>query len=732
MSAPNVDDSLRSQAVALAAQGFRVFPLLPNGRTPAVESGVYQASSDPARVHRFWSEAFTDEPLPCNIGIATGEGLVVLDEDNKNGKNGALSLESLELRHDDLPVTLTVATPSGGKHYYFRAPAGVWLRNSASSLGDGLDVRGDGGYVVAPGSTTENGRYEVVRDAVPAESPSWFTALVIGTRPEKSAVQVDLDQDAIDMAASRAKDWLKSHAELSIEGNGGDTTAYRVAARVMDFGLPPADALDLMLEHWNERCEPPWDDERLGAIVENAAQYRQKPIGSDSADVEFDVVEIDQGRVVGSEAGYPASETVDEWPKPTPVSVCDPARIPRREWLLSGLLARTFVTGLIAPGGMGKTNFVAAISHALVSGRSNILGLDVPKRAKVWYWNQEDDQDELRRRFAASRQLHNVDEDQLRIDGDLALFVDSGVDRALMLAKRSAGGVLKATADVDRVIEQIRSNRIDVFIVDPLVELHEADENNNPEMQRVWRTARDIAVRANCAVMIVAHTRKPPGASSDGHSGGIDSLRGAGSQAGVMRLGGTLSGMSEKEASALKVRPEDRRWYTKLESAKHNLTPRGDAKWFKSVGVTIANGEEVGAIQQANFSPSDLARPVLGPLEEALLAAFWTAIRRKGPFETVLTTAEWTAEALPAWAETGSAASDPKESIRKCRKALVAKGAVKNIKQNQWLALVPEVLEVAEIDEVGRAEVGSPPIGGTSTASATGSATAMVGGEAQA
>ncbi|AMJ63237.1 hypothetical protein AXW83_25660 [Bosea sp. PAMC 26642] len=691
-------EARRRQAVALAKQGRRVFPLLPNGKTPAVEGGLTRATSDPERVHRFWSEAFSGDPLDYNIGIATGEGLLVVDVDNKNGKNGSLSLEALELRNDDLPLSLTVRTPTGGEHIYLTTPEGVYVRNSASTLGEGLDIRGDGGYVVAPGSVIDGKAYAVAIDAEDASAPDWLLPVVSGPRPVKTQAPAANDDDLdTPEAIARATDYLVSRAPLH--------GTYSVANGVLDYGVTIETACGLMVEHWNDRRPEPRSEEHIRERVQHAADYRHNPIGSSSADVEFQHEEIDQKPIVRTDD--------DEWPKPTPTSCSDPALIPPREWIVPALLARTFVTALISPGGMGKTSLGLALGHAIATGRPDVIGVAVPSQAKVWYWNQEDDGAELRRRNAAIRQLHNICPEQLHIDGDPALFVDSGVERPLMIATRSPGGAIKTAPEVKRIIEQIKRNGIDVFIVDPLVELHEADENNNKEMASVLRTLREIAVRGNCAVMVVAHTRKPAGASSEGHSGDVNSWRGAGSQGGVVRLAYTLDRMTQSEANALKVRPEDRSWYTKLDSAKHNLTPRGaDPLWFKSVGVTIANGEQVGAIQPANFSAADLARPVLGPLEETLLAAFWTAIRRKGPFETVLTTAEWMAEAELAWAKSGSAASDPKESIRKSRHALEKKRAVKKVKPNQWLALVPEAAEVTEVDEVGRAEVGSPPIGG--------------------
>lgn len=82
---------LRDAAVRLARKGFKVFPLVPNGKVPAFKDQDWKvtASDDPDRVHRLWSEALSGDPLDFNIGIATGSGLFVLDIDNKDGKHGS-------------------------------------------------------------------------------------------------------------------------------------------------------------------------------------------------------------------------------------------------------------------------------------------------------------------------------------------------------------------------------------------------------------------------------------------------------------------------------------------------------------------------------------------------------------------------------------------------------------------------------------------------------------------
>src|SRR5437879_4495441 len=117
------------------------------GKHPRTEHGFKDATMDITFIRR-WVKEWPD----ANRAIATGadSGLVVLDVDPDKG--GDESLAVLENAHDWLPPTIEVITGGGGRHVYLSHP-GIEIRNSAGELGPGLDVRGDGGYVLAPPST---------------------------------------------------------------------------------------------------------------------------------------------------------------------------------------------------------------------------------------------------------------------------------------------------------------------------------------------------------------------------------------------------------------------------------------------------------------------------------------------------------------------------------------------------------------------------------------------------
>ena len=149
------------KALSLAKLGFHVFPLEPLSKVPAIDGYPVKATRDPEQIKRWWTCPVTGFPLDRNIAISTTRfgddmALLVVDVDNKGEKRGDEVLLALELEHD-VPATWEAVTPTGGRHLIYVVDRPV--KQGVNVLGDGLDVRSYGGYIVAPGSVTEKGEY---------------------------------------------------------------------------------------------------------------------------------------------------------------------------------------------------------------------------------------------------------------------------------------------------------------------------------------------------------------------------------------------------------------------------------------------------------------------------------------------------------------------------------------------------------------------------------------------
>jgi hypothetical protein len=253
---------------------------------------------------------------------------------------------------------------------------------------------------------------------------------------------------------------------------------------------------------------------------------------------------------------------------------------------------------------------------AVVTGRT-ITGEEVHEQAKVWIYNNEDDGDELKRRLAAVLQHWNIPLDEVK--GRLAL--NSGADRPLLVAKADRAGTVIRLPDVDACIEHIRAHGIGLFIVDPFIETHEVNENSNEQIKAVAAMFREIARRGDCAVMLVHHTAKPPQGTSDGHAGNLNTSRGASALTGVARVVQTLFSMSPRDAEHYGVKDEDRRLYIRLDDAKANLgLISGEARWYRRVSVTVANGDEVGVLVPEELHPADSHEDADDDLHRTIIA----------------------------------------------------------------------------------------------------------------
>src|SRR5262249_18429303 len=137
---------------------------------------------DPEIIEAWWNAY----PI-ANIAVATGRvsGVFVLDVDVKGGRNGETDLRALEAKHGKLPVTIETITPTKARHLWFRMPT-FPVPNSVGLLAPGLDVRGDGGYVLVPPSQISGGRYEWSVDSAGefADAPDWLI-------PSASVTQID-------------------------------------------------------------------------------------------------------------------------------------------------------------------------------------------------------------------------------------------------------------------------------------------------------------------------------------------------------------------------------------------------------------------------------------------------------------------------------------------------------------------------------------------------------------
>jgi hypothetical protein len=280
-------------------------------------------------------------------------------------------------------------------------------------------------------------------------------------------------------------------------------------------------------------------------------------------------------------------------PVPTPALVIepslfqwrDPTTIPPRQWLYARRLIRRYVSCTVAAPGLGKSSLEIVEAIAMVTGRSLFEHCPMSE-LRVWYFNGEDDPEEIERRVAAVMLRYEIQPEHL---GD-RLYYDSGRKTEIVVATIEKSAVKIVTPVVDAMISAIKRRKIDVLIIDPFVSSHRVGENDNHAIDAVVKTWARIADSTGCAIELVHHIRKTGAAEIT-----VDDARGASALVAAARSVRVLNPMTEDEAAKAGV--DSRRPYFRADNGKANLAPPPEkSEWFKLVSEPLGNGDEVGVV----------------------------------------------------------------------------------------------------------------------------------------
>lgn len=604
--------STRDSALDMARRGFAVFPLLPGSRVPIeakrlkahqqhlrqLAGGINRATTSLETI----AEWFALEPS-INYGVAA-EPLCILDVDVKNGKSGIEDLIGLGV----LPRTFTVQTGTGGLHIYFEAPAGG---AGQANITKSIDVRGVGGYVVGPGSIVDGKRYSIVKDAPVAPIPANVAPLIgrPGERADRSARHL-VPCGELDAPGSwdNAIAWLSTHAP-AVEGSGGDAHTYKTACALKDFGLSQDSALDAMLMHWNDTCAPPWGVEELAQKVANAYSYGREPPASSAAALELPGLPAELIAELQAQTPPEAPET-PPGPRFKPLDVdFDEAAMPPRRWIIKDLLLERALCGLVSDPGAGKSTLSLDLAICLALGNGAPLGFDIKgpggigpaEPRKVVLINNEDDPEEIQKRLLAFCLEHSIDRKELK--GRLIVHSPDDDSPFKAFARHPETRQLtrtKAFAELDSVLGEYGA---EVFMVDPMVEMHDGDENSNADVAAVMRGFRNLAKKHSAAGLIIHHTRKPPHIPGAVFAGDANVARGAKAFEGNVRALVTLFRMCAAEAEQYGISASARGRYTRLDWGKGSYSPAGaHTRWFETVSRTLLNGDSAPAVRPANMT----------------------------------------------------------------------------------------------------------------------------------
>ncbi|HEY0379851.1 MAG TPA: bifunctional DNA primase/polymerase [Pyrinomonadaceae bacterium] len=246
-------------AAALDYLAYDDVPLFPvkSDKSPYTANGFKDATRD-ASIIRLWARKWPE----ANIGVPTGEvsGWLALDIDPRHG--GDVSLTSLIEEHGDGWLeTMQARTGGGGHHIIFKYPQGSNIRNSAGRLGEGIDVRGEGGYIIVPPSLHASGRpYEWLNNLELAEPPEWLIKLLtIESQP----------------VAAKVRSGARSGASIGAvipEGERNEAL-FKIGCALRGQGVGSAEIEAELLRINRERCAPPLPENEVTKTAKSAARY---------------------------------------------------------------------------------------------------------------------------------------------------------------------------------------------------------------------------------------------------------------------------------------------------------------------------------------------------------------------------------------------------------------------------------------------------------------------------
>ena len=460
-----------------------------------VKAWEQAASSSPFAVSVKWDA--TPEAIPAfPVGA---HSLVVIDCDRKQGgPDGVKAFHALcAERGVDLSTAFVVETPSSGLHFYFstQMPYG----NSRGSLPDGIDVRGVGGYVIAPGATLPDGRsYRLVAgtwDTIPA-LPDALAALLREKRP---ATRVDLSGSAVEALASDrermyAENALASEvAKLSTmrEGQGRNRAlneaAYLLGTmarwidlnKVRDALMQAADANGYAAKDGMEATK------RTIESGLNAGMQNPRPPLTQPAHIE--AINVDP-MIANGIAAYKHKQAATQHPSgKRSVTVLQGSSIVERpiHWLWEGYLPSGKLTLLAGAGGTGKSTIAFNLAATITNGGIWPDGTRCKAASNVLIWSSEDDPaDTIKPRLMAVGA------------NDLRYGVIAGT-----LDENNVPDSFDAARDMDGLRDAVsRIGGIALLIIDPIVTAVTGDMHKANDVRRSLQAIVDFAAEMNCAV----------------------------------------------------------------------------------------------------------------------------------------------------------------------------------------------------------------------------------------
>ncbi|TIP23529.1 MAG: hypothetical protein E5X67_32885 [Mesorhizobium sp.] len=521
---PSIGTNLGA-ALYIAKRGFAVFPCREiagldykgqpaDVKSPYTRNGFKDATDDAAQIRQWWRQ--WPDALPA---LPTGErnGFSVLDLDRHDAnEDGIAALQSLGFNPDTLSA-FSVTSGSGGQHIYLQHAPGI--TNADSHLPAGINVRGQGGYVIAPGAVLPDGRRYQARGTLDlAKLPAWPAALLAPARAERDRDdlsdllgpdplpvnwnEVTRALDHIDPGCSR-DEWIRVGMALHAASDGNQE-AFELWDGWSAGATEPGKYNDrIMRGQWRSFSRREGID--IGTLFHIAGEYGWTRASLVDADDFDDLLESPKPKSGAAPSRLAFLTPAD----------CEAA--PSRGYLIKGLFAPGDVACIFGAPGAGKSLLAPHLGYAVAQG-TETFGMRC-KQGRVFYVAAEDPHG-MRGRIKALRKARGEAEDIQLVEGVSNLLADKSPDLVALVAA-------------------VKEKRPALIFIDTLAMAFPGlEENDAKSMGRVVAVARHLA-QWGAAVVLIHHDTKAEGATPRGHSllnGALDvALHVKRDEAGVIR-----------------------------------------------------------------------------------------------------------------------------------------------------------------------------------------------------
>ena len=618
----------REAALFLASSGIAVFPCKgaagaddDDAKRPA--AGIFgwrrQSTVDPRQIGRWWDRH--PEAMPAiDIGKS---GLLAIDCDRpkREGEaDGIAWFSNFAAGHqfdiDAVPGTITL---HGGRHFFFRQPGGSALGNGRGGLPPkpecGVDVRGAGGYVVAPGASLPDGRgYQAVGSLADApECPPWLEALLTASPSASLGASPPVPDHSPPVPHSRSHGddaRITAYVEAGVKGEldklrsmreGGRNNALNDAALKLGRMVASGWISEADVYSWLEAAAADIGLVRDDGIKQVRATIRsglgrglkeprqlppersQEPsaLGAEVARRlahagEGTAIDAETDEIVGLDTIVAASLHGQD--------------IPPRKWHVPDMIPAHTVTILGGDGGTGKSLLALQLAAATALNEgfgTEWIGCPVsPGRAL--YLSAEDELDEMHRRLADIAAAEKAGMDML---ADLILAPLAGQDAVMAVPRRD--GTIEATRLWHRMEATIDAVKPALVILDTLADLFAGDENNRAQARQFVGMLRGLAMRHATTVVILAHPSQSGLSSGSGTSGSTAWNNSVRSRLYFNRI---LSPKERGSSELVEADPDVRM----LSSKKANYARRGSELKLRWHAGTFIRDDDTSPFAQAN------------------------------------------------------------------------------------------------------------------------------------